>query len=303
MQSIFLILLFVGLAYGAPAAPYIVVLGVAQDAGHPQAGCNATHCRVAFEDPSAGHSVSSLGLMDPSSGAYWVFDASPDFPTQLHTLSKRTDRPTSSLAGIFLTHAHIGHYTGLMHLGREVIGSSKVPVYAMPRMQDFLRTNGPWSQLVRLQNITLLSCHPDVQLTPSLRVEALVVPHRDEFSETVGYRVTGPQRSALYLPDIDKWERWDTAIEDVLKTVDIAYIDGTFYDGDELPGRDMADIPHPFIAETMKRLASLPASERRKIKFIHLNHTNPALNPTSPAYRLIHDRGFGVAQEGDTFEL
>jgi pyrroloquinoline quinone biosynthesis protein B len=291
-------------AYSAPAQPYLAVLGVAQDAGHPQAGCTAQHCHEAWDDPSKSHMVSSLALVDPATGRQWLFDATPDLPDQLHVLGHLVGTATEpSLAGVFLTHAHIGHYTGLIHLGREAMGSKKMPVYAMPRMRQFLGENGPWSQLVSLENIQLEDCSSPVKLGESLSVEAFIVPHRDEYSETVGFRIKGPTRTAVYLPDIDKWERWDTAIEDLLSTVDIAYLDGTFFADGELGNRDMSMIPHPFISETMERLAGLPKKERAKVHFIHLNHTNPALDPKSKASRIIEKNGFRLATELDIVEL
>jgi pyrroloquinoline quinone biosynthesis protein B len=168
-----------------------------------------------------------------------------------------------------------------------------------------LKTNGPWSQLVKLENIELraLKDETETELTKTLRVTPLLVPHRDEFSETVGFIIQGPNRRVLYLPDIDKWSRWDRKIEDVLAQVDLAYLDGTFYANGEIPGRDMSEIPHPFIEESMKRLASLPDKERAKVRFIHLNHTNPALRPTSDASQAIQNRGFGVARTGDVVSL
>ena len=264
MHLLTLVTMFTAIAASNSSAPYLMVLGVAQDAGHPQAGCTQAHCTKAFEKPSKAHHVASLGLVDPASGSYWILDATPDLPLQLHRLEQRPDTHPQTLGGIFITHAHIGHYTGLMHLGREVMGSQQIPVYTMPRMQEFLTNNGPWSQLIALGNIQLVDCQSPVQLTDTLAVEAIVVPHRDEFSETVGFRIKGPSLTALYLPDIDKWERWDQALEDVLDTVDVAYIDGTFFDEGELPGRDMSTIPHPFIAETMKRLESAPVTTSQK---------------------------------------
>ena len=116
--------------------------------------------------------------------------------------------------GIFLTHAHIGHYTGLMYLGKEAMNSSNVPVYAMPRMKTFLEENGPWSQLAKAQNIALQEMQADssISLTANLTVTPILVPHRDEFSETVGYIISGPAKKALFIPDIDKWEKWDLDI-------------------------------------------------------------------------------------------
>jgi pyrroloquinoline quinone biosynthesis protein B len=135
--------------------------------------------------------------------------------------------------------------------------------------------NGPWGQLVALGNISW-SNSPDasrIELAPRLAVTPFRVPHRDEYSETVGFTIAGPERKVVYIPDIDKWDKWTTRLETLLESVDVAYLDGTFYDAGELPGRDMSEIPHPFIQETLQRLAALPAEQRAKVRFIHLNHT------------------------------
>jgi len=281
--------------------PYLLVLGTAQDAGAPQAGCEKACCSNRWGDPGARRLVASLGLVDPRTARRWLFDATPDFPAQAAALSRA--EPTADgplLNGIFLTHAHIGHYTGLIHLGREVMGAEGVAVHAMPRMARFLETNGPWSQLVGLANITIKPVEHarPVALGEGLEVTPIRVPHRDEFSETVAYRIKGPNREALYLPDIDKWEKWDLDIEALLVEVDYALLDGTFFDGDELPGRDMAEIPHPFIVESMVRFADLPPENKKKVIFIHLNHTNPALERGSEATEQIEQAGFRIARRG-----
>lgn len=285
------------------ADPYVLVLGTAQDGGHPQAACQKSCCQGAWDDPSRGHFVSSLGLVDPDTGERWLLDATPSLPAQWHLLDVAAG--PAPLTGVLLTHAHIGHYTGLMHLGREVTGSKSVPTYVMPRMAGFLGEHGPWSQLVALNNITLVpvSDGKTVQLSPRLSATPVLVPHRDEFSETVGWRIDGPNRSVLYLPDIDKWERWDTPIEEIVQDVDRAYLDATFFDTDELPGRDMSEIPHPFIVETIARFAPLPKKQRAKVHFIHLNHSNPALEPNSDAAKRIRKAGHQVAQQLDRFLL
>ena len=284
-------------------APSLIVLGIAQDGGHPQAGCRRPCCAPAWMDRRLGHLVASLGLIDPAVNAGWLLDASPDLPEQLYRL--QVISPGITLGGLLLTHAHMGHYTGLLNLGREVMGANGVPVWAMPRMRAFLAENGPWELMVRLANINLrpLEDQQPVALSPRLTVTPFAVPHRDEYSETVGFIVRGPSRSALYLPDIDKWQRWSTSIEAVLQGVDLAFVDGTFYGPDELAGRSMAEVPHPFITETVTRLAPLPASERAKVHFIHLNHTNPALAPDSDAATAITAAGMSVAVEGAVFPL
>jgi pyrroloquinoline quinone biosynthesis protein B len=269
-------------------APYTLVLGIAQDGGYPQAGCNRPDCVAAWRDPKLRRRVASLAIVDPQSHQRWIIDATPDFPSQLRTLEEAAP---GTLDGILLTHAHIGHYLGLAQLGREVLGSKGVRVYAMPRMREFLSKNGPWDQLVRLNNIDLqpLEDGRELALNERIAVTPLRVPHRDEYSETVGFLVRGPSRTILWLPDIDKWEKWQTPLESVLERVDAAYLDGTFYDVDELPGRNMNEIPHPFIVETLARLAASPL--RARVRFIHLNQSNPLLRERKP--------GIVVAAEGE----
>ena len=288
--------LAIGVSTALAAGPYAVVLGTAQDAGHPQIGCSKSCCTEAWS--GEGHRVSSIGLVDPASGKHWVLDATPDFPHQQHTLP-------GTLGGVLPTHAHMGHYTGLMHLGREAMGARGVPVWVMPRMHAFLSQNGPWDQLVKLGNIMLkeLANGVSIALSDTLQITPVQVPHRDEYSETVGFVVQGPSKRVLYLPDIDKWERWERPIEGLVRSVDRAWLDGTFYDSDELPGRDMSQSPHPFLVESMDRLAPLPPRDRARVHFIHLNHTNPALNPRSRARATIEDAGFHVAEAGDRIAL
>jgi pyrroloquinoline quinone biosynthesis protein B len=277
------------------------VLGIAQDGGHPQPGCQRACCHGL--PASEHHLPASLGIVDPDSGQRWLIDATPALPQQLTRLDAVFPGP---LSGILLTHAHMGHYTGLMYLGREVMGARGVPLMVQPRMADYLRNNGPWSQLVALGNVRLDVATEwalgDAGAGPRIRVEAIPVPHRDEYSETVGFRITGPQHSVLWLPDIDRWEGWDRRLEDEIARVDVAFVDGTFWADGELQ-RDMAQVPHPRIAATVERLRPLPAAERTKVRFVHLNHTNPAYNADSHEASVIHAAGMSVAREGERIDL
>ncbi|MFN3165162.1 MAG: MBL fold metallo-hydrolase [Pseudohongiellaceae bacterium] len=288
----------------AQEGPFIYILGVVQDAGYPQAGCYRPNCMPGWEDASLARGATSLAVVDPRASRKYLFEATPDLPRQLYDLNQVAPDSRYQLAGVFLTHAHIGHYTGLMHFGREAMGATGVNVFAMPRMREFLASNGPWSQLVELNNIRLRRLQ-NFQTEPlgAIMVTPLLVPHRDEFSETVGYIILGPTRSALFIPDINKWDLWDRNIRDEIRNVDYAFVDATFFDGDELPGRDMSEIPHPFVVESMGLFESLPEAEKGKIWFIHMNHSNPLLDPDSTAYQTVTGAGFNVAGEGMRFPL
>ncbi len=295
-------------------SPYVLVLGTAQDAGLPQIGCHRERCLAAGKDAARRRLVTSLMLCDPRSSKRWIFDASPDLREQIanaagHPPGREVAAGTGPrpplFEGVFLSHAHIGHYTGLMFLGRESYGARRVPTWATARMGAFLRDNEPWSQLVRLEQIEIRPLEPDVSipLESNLGVVAMTVPHRDELSDTVGFVLSGPTRKLLYLPDIDKWSRWERRIEEVIARVDVALLDGTFFADGEIAGRAMSEIPHPFITESIARFAPLPARERDKIWFTHLNHTNPAADQSSEAAKQVLAAGMHIAADMQIFAL
>jgi pyrroloquinoline quinone biosynthesis protein B len=296
MLILFLSLLAAASPAGTPP-PEAIVLGVAQDGGVPHAGCRQDLCVEARRDPAKRRRVASLGILDPASGRRFLVDATPDFPEQMETLGGLPD-------GILLTHAHIGHYLGLAELGREVLGAKRVPVYCTASMARFLRANRPWSRLVELENIILVEIQPDLEfaLAPDLHATAIRVPHRDEDSDTVAYLFRGPTARLLWLPDIDRWERWDRRLSDFFSGPPLtALVDGTFFSADEIPGRSIADIPHPLVPDTAAMVAA-NRSMRGRVFVVHLNHTN-CLYWDAGARSEIFRQGLGVAVEGQRFPL
>jgi len=293
------ILIFPFFAFNQVNSNYsLKILGVVQDGGFPHLGNNKTCCANIQQKKF----VTSIMLINNENNESYLFDASPDINEQLNFMG---DRVKKDLKGVFLTHAHIGHYTGLMYFGREALNSKLVNVYAMPRMKNFLESNGPWSQLVSLQNILIkeLSNESKISIDSNVIVQPVEVPHRAEFSETVGYKIYGPNKTALFIPDIDKWYLWEKSIIDEIKKVDYALIDATFYDAKEVNYRDLSEIPHPFVVESMELLDSIREEEKNKIFFIHLNHTNPLLNENSKEYELVTGKGYNVAKEGMILKL
>ena len=278
---------------------YIQVLGIVQDAGYPHIGCEKDCCKAVSP---GDYFVSCLGLVDKTNNKRYLFDATPDIHNQLNLLEKFSD--ANLVDGIFLTHAHIGHYTGLMYLGREGLGGKNIMVYALKRMSKFLTKNGPWDQLVKLNNISIqtISNKEFVKLSENIFVIPIRVPHSDEYSETVGYKIIGKSKKILFIPDIDKWDEWKKSIIEEVKLVDYAFIDGTFYNGTEL-NRDMKEIPHPSIEETLQLFSNQPVAERNKIYFIHINHTNPILTNKNGIRDLVEGLGFNIAQRGLKFKL
>jgi len=280
------------------------VLGTIQDGGIPHMGCNKVCCLKYFKNNTFRVGVSSLGISNLKNETNYLIDATPNINHQLKALIG-TSNPSEKLNGIFLTHAHMGHYSGLLNFGREAMNSKNIPLYLMPRFYNFIQDNGPWNQLVKLENVMLKRIYDREKITleSNLSITPIQVPHRDEYSETVGFLIEGNKKSALYIPDIDKWEKWNNSIIELIKNVDYAFLDGTFYDEKEVNNRDISEIPHPFIIESLKLFNPLDKSEKNKIYFIHLNHTNPLLNSDSSEYNRVIKEGFNVADPNMEFFL
>ena len=276
--------------------PYIIVLGTIQDGGFTSPKSQKKYYNDSFKILKNSKKVSSIAIVDPINKQQWIIDASPDFKEQLYNLQEQTS--LYDLDGILLTHAHIGHYLGLAYLGKEAMNTEKVKVFCMKRMINFLNNNGPWDQLIKNNNIYLskIKKNKEFELNKNIKVIPFTVPHRDEYSETVCFLIISKQKKLIYIPDIDKWNLWDKNILEIIKSVDYALIDGTFYDEHELE-RDMSKIPHPFVCESMELFKNLSNKEKNKIFFTHLNHTNPLLIKNSIQQKEVIDKGFNIAQE------
>ena len=301
----------------AQSDPYALVLGTAQDAGVPQVGCYTERCERGREAHLRGEGryVASLALVEPERESFYLVDATPDITRQTDLIVEPSFRARAAVRrpfdGIFLTHAHIGHYLGLAHLGNEGMGVSEVPVYCTASMARFLDTNEPWSHMIGQGRIVPTALDTEVwhRIDDWLEVKLWQVPHRDEFSDTAAFLFRGPSATLLYLPDIDSWtawSSWDGVRRDVAEAVteaDVALLDASFWSADELPGRAVEDIPHPLVLDSMDRLQAVVDSGAAQVVFTHLNNSNPALDEDGPEQAEIVRRGFATAREGDRFPL
>ena len=277
---------------------YIYVLGNVQDAGLPHIGCQHKFCKEKFSEFEE-YFTTSIAVVDPVEKKYILFEASPDIPYQLNYLEKEIFNEFLLPESIFITHAHIGHYTGLMYFGREALGAKNLIIKVLPKMSNFLKTNGPWSQLIDINNIKIqnLSFGSKTNELRNITVTPIQVPHRDEYSETSGFIIEGRNKKALFIPDIDKWEKWDKNLKQLVYEFDYLLLDATFYDSKEI-NRDISEIPHPLVTETINLLDDLSPEHKNKVYFIHMNHTNLMLDPSSELTKLVIDKGFNITRLG-----
>lgn len=290
---------------------HALVLGSVQDAGFPQVGCYTERCNAGRELHAEGRGryVSSLALVEPNGERFYLVDATPNITRQVDLIQDPAFRQQTAerrpFDGIFLTHAHIGHYTGLAVLGTEGMGIRDTPVYCTEAMAEFLSSNQPWQLMVEQERIVPRPLGVDRwhRMDEHLDVQLWKVPHRDEFADTVAFVFRGPESSLLYLPDINSWTAWDRDVADAVATVDVALLDGTFWSMDELPGRSIEDIPHPLMTQTMEALQGVVDRDAARVLFTHLNNSNPALDENGPQRANVERRGFEIAREGMRFSL
>ena len=282
---------------------YIYILGNTQDAGLPHIGCQHPFCEDSF-NVYEEHYSTSIAVVNSDLKKYILFEATPDITFQLNNLKKNIFDEFLLPESIYITHAHIGHYTGLMYFGREALGAKDLMVRVLPRMSNFLQNNGPWSQLVDIKNIKIkeINFGSSTKELANIDITPVKVPHRDEYSETAGYIIKGKNKKALFIPDIDKWEKWDRDLSQIAKEFDFLLIDATFYDSKEI-NRDISEIPHPLVTETIDLLNGLSIENRNKVYFIHMNHTNMMLDPDSELSKLITSKGFNIARLGQKLYL
>ena len=282
---------------------YIYILGNTQDAGLPHIGCQHPFCEDSF-NVYEEHYSTSIAVVNSDLKKYILFEATPDITFQLNNLKKNIFDEFLLPESIYITHAHIGHYTGLMYFGREALGSKELIVRVLPRMSNFLQNNGPWSQLVDINNIKIKEINFGLSTNElsNIIVTPVQVPHRDEYSETAGYIIEGKNKKALFIPDIDKWEKWDRNLSQLAEEFDFLLIDATFYDSKEI-NRDISEIPHPLVTETIDLLSGLHVENRSKVYFIHMNHTNMMLDPDSELSKLVTSKGFNIARLGQKLYL
>ena len=304
MIRIYVILLSLSFsAFSQNDSSYIFILGNTQDAGVPHIGCEQEFCKNNYNS-NQHYFATSIAVVDPKSSQYTLFEASPDITSQLNYISNLLFKRFILPNNIYITHAHIGHYTGLMYLGRESLGASGVNVRVLPKMSDFLKNNGPWNQLIKLNNIDLEEIEFDKisSIFNNIEIIPVQVPHRDEYSETAGYIIKGKNKTALFIPDIDKWERWNKDINEMVKKYDYLLLDATFYDEKEI-NRDINEIPHPLVKESLDLFKNMSLNDKSKIYFIHMNHTNMMLDPESDLSKSVLSKGFNIARVGQKLYL
>ena len=276
----------------------VTLLGIAQDGGRPQPGCTRQCCQGLTEEDY--RSPVSLAIKTRDDKTLLV-EATRDLGRQLRMINN------PSIDHLFITHAHLGHVDGLGLFGRETMSARNIQLHCSPSMRALVERTPAWNQLLQ-QNVLEFSAFPRVEIDDVV-VEFIPVPHRAELSDMHATIIRGAEKSLLFLPDHDSWTETleahgcDSIREFLQKfSIDVALLDGTFWSGGELKGRDMSVVPHPTVEESIMRLGRRKDNDS-ELFFIHLNHTNPLYNPQSEASRQLSESGWSIGHETQQFTI
>ena len=205
-----------------------------------------------------------------------------------------------------LTHAHLGHIEGIGQFGKEAMGCRNLTLVASESVALILQEKKLMNPFVRAdfgsQNL------PKFQ-QGGVVFDFIPVPHRDDTSDTHAILISGENKRVLFLPDHDDWEQTLKSVgytnpNEWFQSLGATHVllDATFWNGEELSGRDMKDVPHPTVEDSLARLQE-GGIGGPEIILIHLNHTNPLNNPNSHQSRMVEDAGHSIGQRGLTIEL
>lgn len=226
-------------------------------------------------------------VSDEGRGVNYLFDVSPDI---------RHHIGDEFIDGIFLSHAHLGHVTGLLYFGKEAANTEEVPVHCSGTVAEFLAETSPYRLLIDRNNIDVREFSAGkAQNVMGITVTPVNVENKGYVpTDTYGFVIRTQDTTLFYVSDMDEWT--EDAVARV-RDADIAIIDGCFWSREEIERYE--NVPHPPIRESMERLEDIDTD----IYFTHMNHTNPVLDPESDERQQVEENGFTVAEDGMEIEL
>lgn len=265
----------------------VEVLGNAQDGGVPHLGCSCQNCEAVRNGNKEPLYVNSLLLKEDGSdnSVRYLIGATPDIRFQI--VGKFID-------GVFVSDSQMADMLGLLHFGKPVRDAKGVPVYSTPEVLEYLEENDPYKLLVDRENIEAHPVEPGEEVdVQGGKVTPVEVNHYGE-NRTLAFMIEGEGKKLFYMSQTDEWR--EDNLEKV-KEADIAIIDGCFWTPDEIDRYE--EVLHPPIKQSLDRLEDVDT----EIYFTHFNHTNPVIREDSDERQELEERGFGVVEKGDEFEI
>jgi pyrroloquinoline quinone biosynthesis protein B len=299
------------------------VLGSAAGGGFPQWNCGCPNCSRARQGKFPGKQRTQAQLAwNGAPGEWTLLNASPDLRVQIEStpeLWPQNGARNSPIRDVILTGAEVDQVLGLLLL-REF---HCFRVHATASVRKVLtEDNSMFGVLARFEGQVKWSDLPldRAWSAGGARLEAVPVhegfpgyvsaARREELNPAeaaIGLLVS-PESGGSTLAFLPGAGCISDALLERLETSDFVLFDGTFWSDEEpsrIPGitrtaREMGHLPISGMGGSIDRLSSL--RRPRKI-FIHINNTNPILDPGSAERKLAADSGWEVAEDGMEIEL
>jgi pyrroloquinoline quinone biosynthesis protein B len=293
------------------------LLGTAAGGGFPQWNCACTTCASSRAEPEKVSPRMQLqAAVWNSPDAIFLLNASPDIRFQIEAnpeLRPRINRGSRNtpIQGIVLATADLDQILGLLLL-REF---QPLTLYATALVRRVLEANSLFRMLERVPNqlswveiqagVSFLLGTSGIVCTPFAMAGELPFYARElglsgSEQASLGLLLEGDGMRVAYTPVVP-------AITDVLRAIyascDTIFVDGTFWSDEELSethagtpkAQDIGHVPMSGKEGTIALLSDLPAPQK---VFVHLNNTNPVLDPRSGAYNMVVEAGWKIGQDG-----
>lgn len=292
-----------------------LVLGASAGGGLPQWNCGCRNCEDARKGLIPPSGQSSLAV-SPDGERWSILNASPDIRQQMQDrpqLHPRRLRDTP-VASVLLTNGDIDHIAGLLSLREQ----TPFTLFATGDILGVLAENRIF-EAVNRDKVTRhqIALQQDFALLDGLKARLFAVPGKVPLfmeegtvqidlmgEQTVGVRLTTGDRVAYYIPGC---AQVTDALLEQISDADQLFFDGTLWDDDEMirtgtgtkTGQRMGHIPVSGPNGSIARLAGLAAAKT----FIHINNTNPMLQPDSPERAFVENAGWTIAHDGQEITL
>lgn len=289
----------------------LIVLGSGAGGGLPQWNCGCSNCKDAREGKLPVMTQSSVAVS--ADGENWaVLNASPDIAAQLQrtpALWPASLRGTP-IGAVVLTNGDIDHIAGLLTLREK----TPFAVFATKSGLDILSSNSVFNVLdADLVDRAPIAVEQTFAPVPGVSITPFSVPGKvalfleDETAldleavgdQTIGLLIEAGGKRAAYVPGCATVPDW---LLERFEDLDLLLFDGTVWENDDMPRtgtgqKTGARMGHVALNGAEGSIARLADTDARKI-FVHINNTNPILQPDSAERAAVFAADWEIAFDG-----
>lgn len=286
-----------------------LILGAGAGGGLPQWNCGCPNCAAARAGLLPQMTQSSAAVS--ADGARWaVLNASPDIRQQLADTPALAPRGLrgSPVSDVVLTNGDIDHIAGLLTLREK----TPFTIWATPEILAILERDSVFGvldpALVTRRALTLeapveiagLSVTPfAVPGKIALYLEGETVETEAMGEQTVALDIRAGARRLVYAPGCATLPDW---LVTRIDGADALLFDGTLWENEEMPRmgageKTGARMGHIAMSGADGSLARLDGVSARRI-YIHINNTNPVIQPDGPERAEALRRGWEIGFDG-----